>query len=152
MSGKYFDSKSRSSSSPYRRGSRDELHGHRQFGRATPRERREFREKKPMPIGDRCNPLCPHFKCSKASLNIRRRGVQQIAFCSWVGDNCIGHSCQYAYCELRALLPDGRCAYALRGKKEEWSFEEQLKRDVVESEKVKSILQRRKIIGEEDLF
>jgi len=41
-----------------------------------------------------------------------RRGL--VALCSWAGDLCQGPSCTYAYCEKRALLPDGTCTLELR--------------------------------------
>jgi hypothetical protein len=31
------------------------------------------------------------------------------AFCNWVGDSCVVSGCNFAFCERRALLPDGSC-------------------------------------------
>ncbi len=30
-------------------------------------------------------------------------------YCSWVNDACRGAGCNYAFCERKLLLPDGRC-------------------------------------------
>jgi hypothetical protein len=47
--------------------------------------------------------------------------------CAWIGDKCIGASCRYAYCEKKAMLPDGRCAFAVENQpKKMKSFEEEL--------------------------
>lgn len=90
------------------------------------------REPKPMPLGDKCNPLCPFFKCGKKALRISRdhyRGrTFKTAMCAWIGDKCIGATCRFAYCEKRAILPDGRCAFAVRSR-QETDFEEELRRE-----------------------
>ena len=91
----------------------------------------QAREVKPRPIGDKCNPLCPFFRCGQRALRIsteyyRGRPIK-VAMCSWIGDRCIGASCRYAYCEKKAMLPDGRCAFAVERKsKKARSFEEEL--------------------------
>jgi hypothetical protein len=36
------------------------------------------------------------------------------AFCNWVGDICVVAKCNYAFCEKRALLPDGSCGFVER--------------------------------------
>ncbi len=102
-------------------------------GRRTPGERAgPKREPKPMPIGDRCNPLCPFFRCAKKALRINREFYRgrpiRMAMCNWIGDKCVGAECRFAFCEKRAMLPDGRCAFAVKGKKM-GEFEEELKRD-----------------------
>ena len=33
------------------------------------------------------------------------------AYCNWVGDICVVSKCNYAFCEKRALLPDGSCGF-----------------------------------------
>jgi len=108
-------------------------YGRRGPGRA-PDKRRQPR---PRPIGDKCNPLCPFFRCQKRALRISReqfRGrTMPVALCAWIGDKCIGPSCRYAYCEKRAMLPDGRCAFAVRARKQR-DFEEEI-RELEEEEK-----------------
>ncbi len=93
------------------------------------------REPRPRPLGDKCNPLCPFFRCSQRALRIttetfRGRPIK-VAMCAWIGDKCIGASCRMAYCEKRAMLPDGRCAFAVRAKTVQRDFEE----DIMELEK-----------------
>jgi len=91
----------------------------------------QSREIKPRPIGDKCNPLCPFFKCGQKALRFstdhyRGRPIK-VAMCAWIGDKCIGASCRYAYCEKKAMLPDGRCAFAVENQpKKMKSFEEEL--------------------------
>ncbi|RLG76789.1 MAG: hypothetical protein DRO12_03815 [Thermoprotei archaeon] len=116
-----------------------------------PREKM-FRERlEPRPIDGVCNPLCPFFRCSRGALIIRRtntRGkMQPTAFCTWVGDLCIGTKCQYAHCARRALLPDGRCLYAVREQekqRQEEDFERELERELKEEERAMSRLIRRR--------
>jgi hypothetical protein len=92
-------------------------------------------EPKPKPIGDRCNPLCPFFRCAQKALRItvehyRGRPVK-VAMCAMVGDRCVGPQCRFAYCEKRAMLPDGRCAFAVEAKSRAMkSFEEELQEEV----------------------
>jgi len=82
-----------------------------------------------------CSPLCLFraFTCYKNALVYRRtrRGVE--AFCTWIGDSCIGWKCQFSGCTRHALMPDGTCKLkleALKPKKEEeedFSIEEEAK-------------------------
>lgn len=101
----------------------------RSTAKARPLERGEPR---PRPIGDRCNPLCPYFRCMKKALQIRTEYYRgrpiKIALCSWTGDKCIGSQCRYAYCTKHAMLPDGRCMFALQGRRGAPEFEEELKK------------------------
>ena len=95
------------------------------------------RELRPKPIGDKCNPLCPFFRCGQRALAVQRKYVKgrivQIPICRLVGDKCIGAECQYAYCVKRAMLPDGRCAFAVREKeKKEADFLEELSKEEME--------------------
>ena len=87
-------------------------HSSRPIGK--PSYRKERREQKPQPINGKCNPLCPFFWCGKRAYQIRRDPVtgRKYVYCTWIGDECIGASCQYASCRLNYLLPDGSCAYA----------------------------------------
>jgi len=77
----------------------------------------------------KCTPICPFraFYCTKRALTIRRKGNRIIAFCSWIGDECIGYKCQYATCSRHALiLPDGLCKLKMRKqRKRETSIEEE---------------------------
>ncbi len=105
-------------------------------------------QQKPMPIGDKCNPLCPYFRCSKRALvyvnKVVKGHVQKVAMCRWIGDECLGPKCQYAYCELGALLPDGRCAYAVKFKKSGDEFFQELEKENKEFDsRVKDLLSRR---------
>ena len=86
---------------------------------------------KPRPIGDRCSPLCPFFRCQKNALRVEIQQYKgrpiKVPMCAWIGDKCIGAQCRYAYCELRAMLPDGRCRFAVKAKtKQQKSFEDEL--------------------------
>jgi hypothetical protein len=80
------------------------------------RERRVL----PQPIGDKCNPLCPLFVCTRNALFIANKPIKgrivKTAQCRLTGGDCIGGECQYASCKINALLPDGRCAKALEKK------------------------------------
>ncbi len=62
-----------------------------------------------------CTPVCPYraFECLKNALIYRRRGKRIVAFCTWIGDECIGYKCQFASCKRHALLPDGTCKLKL---------------------------------------
>ncbi|MEB3780467.1 MAG: hypothetical protein GSR85_09625 [Desulfurococcales archaeon] len=108
------------------------MNPNRDYRRDYPVERPRFREPKPMPIGDKCNPLCPFFRCGKKALRITREHYRgrnlKVAMCNWIGDKCIGATCRFAYCEKRAILPDGRCAFAVKGKSQ-MDFEEELRRE-----------------------
>ena len=65
-----------------------------------------------------CIPRCAMFRCSKNALVMKQeysRGRKiRLAYCRWVGDKCVGWSCQYSFCQRRALLPDGKCGLALQ--------------------------------------
>ncbi|HDH06866.1 MAG TPA: hypothetical protein ENF87_00690 [Thermoproteales archaeon] len=78
-------------------------------------------EAKPMPINGKCNVLCPLFRCSKGAYTLRidQKGGRVIAYCRWVGDECIGYKCKFAYCARKALLPDGKCKLAFQRKESE---------------------------------
>lgn len=106
-----------------------------------------------MPIKDKCNPLCPFFKCSKSALVIVNRvvkgHVQKAAMCRWIGDQCLGSRCQFAYCERKALLPDGRCAFAVKFKESGDAFLRELEESDVDA-KVKDLLNRK--VGRRDSF
>ncbi len=138
-------------------GFKDSTHrGYRDRRGPRPREegQRGF-QPKPMPIGRKCNPLCPYFRCSKRALVVKTeffKGRQKkTAYCRWIGDACIGARCQYAYCALRALLPNGDCMYAVQAEKEKKKmrdmFEELSEADL--DEKAKSLMTRR--LGKKDL-
>lgn len=81
-----------------------------------------------------CNANCEHFRCGQRALVVRPKNTQGpqsqnqgqgqgyrnnnwdqrpnregTAYCNWVGDNCVVAGCNFAFCERRALLPDGSC-------------------------------------------
>ncbi|ADV64553.1 hypothetical protein [Desulfurococcus mucosus] len=91
----------------------------------------EEKRLEPQPIGERCNPLCPFFTCSRNALMVTSKPVRgkmiRVAQCRLTGGDCISGECQYASCKLNALLPDGRCAKALEKKAKHTSDEEMFK-------------------------
>ena len=123
--------------------------------RPQPRVQRRPEELKPIPIGKKCNPLCPFFRCGNRALTVMTKYESgkpvRIAFCRWIGDNCIGYQCQYAYCDRKALLPDGTCAFAVREEQEKKKTKDYLEELAEErmDEKARSILVRR--LGRRDL-
>ncbi|MCS7099234.1 MAG: hypothetical protein RMH84_00570 [Sulfolobales archaeon] len=93
--------------------------------------KREFRERElaePKPLGSMCNNLCPLFRCARNALVLSTKVVkgytQKVAMCRLTGDQCIGYRCQFAYCDRRALLPSGNCAFTVKFKDGEEFFSE----------------------------
>ncbi|MEM0370343.1 MAG: hypothetical protein QXK71_07420 [Pyrobaculum sp.] len=84
------------------------------------------------------------FRCGKKALKPTIRGNKIIFWCTWLNDECIGPRCQYAYCEARAMTPEGFCTYKPSGE------EEGPKRDILaevkkmekEVEKIRAHLKR----------
>ncbi len=74
--------------------------------------KKEKLEPKPDASG-KCSPLCPLFWCSRRAYRIKRdfNSGRKYVFCEWIGDECIGASCQYASCKGNYMLPDGYCAW-----------------------------------------
>lgn len=77
------------------------------------------REEKPIPLNGKCNPLCPLFLCTQKALIITTKTVgegmrKQKAMCRLTGSECISAECQYATCRINSLLPDGKCAKAIK--------------------------------------
>ena len=111
------------------------------------------RDLTPKPVGDKCNPACPLFRCSQNALMYTKKYIKgrmmTVVMCRLVGDRCIGYNCQYAYCEKKYLLPDGRCAWALKKneKEEKEDFIEELKKEEEEFGKL-----GKKVKDFEDLF
>ncbi|WP_202945691.1 hypothetical protein [Thermogladius calderae] len=93
--------------------------------------RQQAERQVPMPIDDKCNPLCPLFKCTRNALFVTTKSYRgktfRVAMCRLTGGECIGGECQYASCRLNALLPDGKCAKALEKKVKPVSDEELFK-------------------------
>lgn len=72
-----------------------------------------------------CKATCQFFRCGQRALYIKSSAPQQrgfrsnpweqrgnrdgTPFCNWVGDVCVVARCNYAFCEKRALLPNGTC-------------------------------------------
>jgi len=129
-------------------------------GGRQPREKRE--KPKPMPLPDgKCNPLCPLFRCLNRSLVTVRRvvhgRVQHIAMCRWIGDQCIGGTCQYASCTAKALLPDGTCLYAKekrapREEEAEREIEKELSQEEREMSRIERMMRKRGYAIDEDMF
>ncbi|MCX8184474.1 MAG: hypothetical protein RMI56_06335 [Sulfolobales archaeon] len=93
--------------------------------------RREIRERElaePKPLGNMCNNLCPLFRCAKNALVLSTKVIkgytQKVAMCRLTGDQCIGYRCQFAYCDRKALLPNGNCAFTVKFKDSEEFFTE----------------------------
>lgn len=114
---------------------RHEFHSRREF------RGREYTEPEPKPIGNSCNNLCPLFKCVKAALVYSTKVVkgftQKVAMCRLTGDQCIGYRCQFAFCDRKALLPNGNCAFTVKFKDGEDFFNE------LEKEELKLLSQGR---------
>lgn len=117
-------------------------------------------------VSKACEPTCPHFRCSNRSLILRgrearfdRRGGGRWAgpaqpspsapICSIDREPCQGARCRFAFCEVKALLVDGRCSLEDRlSPKPRFSIEEEvakLERDV---EALRGKLRRRGILEE----
>ncbi|AWR97145.1 hypothetical protein DFR86_05940 [Acidianus sulfidivorans JP7] len=110
-------------------------------------------EPKPLPLGDKCNYLCPYFKCNKRALMIQTKyskgSPYRIGFCRWVGDTCITGECQYAYCEKRALLPGNKCAFATAKKDDNFDMDKEFKENDDYDGKVKDLLAKK--LGKKDI-
>ncbi len=77
--------------------------------------------------------------------------VQKAAMCRWIGDQCLGFKCQFAFCERKALLPNGTCAFAIRfTESSDEFFKEVEKADIGKEGRVKDILGRK--IGRKDIY
>lgn len=83
----------------------------------------------------KCTPTCPYFKCAKRALIKRGRKYGRnsrsiIALCAWANDLCQGAKCTFAYCQKRALLPDGTCGLEQRKRREKIrSIEEEAEKE-----------------------
>ena len=99
-----------------------------------------------------CTATCSYFRCGQRALFLRATNPQKqpqqqfqrgppggyeqrtfrdgTPFCNWVGDVCVVHKCNYAFCERRALLPDGSCALEERdGIRQSRSIEEEAQKE-----------------------
>lgn len=128
-------------------------------GKVMARKEISFREDepKPLPLGDKCNYLCPYFRCNKKALSIQVKYVkgtpQKLGLCRWVGDTCITGDCQYAYCEKRALLPGNKCAFAVSKKvEEEEAIEREFKKVEEEEAKLREMISKKLGRKEYDLL
>ncbi|MCX8205459.1 MAG: hypothetical protein N3H31_07415 [Candidatus Nezhaarchaeota archaeon] len=111
-----------------------------------------------------CQPTCPHFKCSSRALIPRgpreprydkydkRRGREEaklLPLCNMDREPCQGARCKFAFCEVKALLVNGRCGLEDRLlPKPKFSIEEEvakLERDV---KSLEGKLRRRGILEE----
>ncbi|MET1101617.1 MAG: hypothetical protein ABWW69_03970 [Pyrodictiaceae archaeon] len=114
--------------------------------RITQRQQFQRTRERPMPFPDgRCNPLCPYFRCLNNALVVIRKQqygkIHKAPFCRWIGDECMGGSCQYASCALKALLPDGRCLFAVEKSRKEEGIEE-IERELIKEEREMSKIGR----------
>lgn len=99
-----------------------------------------------------CIATCSLFRCGQRALFIKATNPQQGGFqggnrgnsweqrtfregspyCNWVGDLCVVSGCNYAFCERRALLPDGSCGLDVReGPRQIKSIEEEAVREEI---------------------
>jgi len=83
--------------------------------------------------------------------------MQRVAMCRWVGDQCIGGTCQHASCTAKALLSDGTCLYAKektakRGEEEEKEIEKELLKEEKEMSRLERLMRRRGYDIDEDLL
>lgn len=114
-----------------------------------------------------CEPSCPHFKCSNRALILRwprergrdrpgergwARGPQlgsQAPVCSMDREPCQGARCKFAFCEVKALLTNGRCSLEDRlSPKPRFSIEEEVARLERDVEVLRGKLRRRGILEE----
>lgn len=117
----------------------------KQFQHQPQRPHYEERPAEPSPINGNCNPLCPLFWCGKRAYQIRRDPStgRKYVYCTWIGDECIGASCQYASCRNNYLLPDGSCAWVKQKKISESETEEEfIVRDLLD-EKTKNLVSKK---------
>lgn len=103
--------------------SRDRPDRERGWQKATRKEFAETVEERraePSPIDGRCNTFCSLFWCTKRAYSVRRdfTNGRKFVFCTWIGDECIGTSCQYATCKGFYMLPDGSCAWVKQKRQE----------------------------------
>ncbi len=140
-------SEDRRSGSSQRRGYQAPYH-RSGFGRDLQKgwgERYQRREATPQPINGKCNPLCPFFWCGKRAYQVRRdpKTGRKYVYCTWIGDECIGASCQYASCKLNYLLPDGSCAYVKQKvKRQERDMMEELAGEEID-ERTRGVLSKK---------
>jgi hypothetical protein len=100
-----------------------------------------------------CVATCSYFRCGQRALFIRNQSPQQqqrgfqggnrgnsweqqrtfregSPYCNWVGDLCVVAGCNFAFCERRALLPDGSCGLEEReGPRQIRSIEDEAARE-----------------------
>lgn len=131
-------------------------HDGKYFSHGFRREITYEEEPKPLPLGEKCNYLCPYFRCNKKALSIQVKYIkgtpQKTGLCRWVGDICITGDCQYAYCEKRALLPGNKCAFAVSKKTEEQELELELQKEDKEEAKLREIAAKKLRRKDLDLF
>ena len=123
-------------------------------------------------MGRPCQPTCPFFRCSNRSLVFKgprphrsdKRGREArwakptppgsyatppIPLCSMDYEPCQGPKCKYAFCEKRALLPDGTCGLEERmAPKTSFSIEEEAAKMERSMQTLKGKLRRKGIFEE----
>jgi len=105
----------------------------------------EERQQEPAPVNGKCSQLCPLFWCTKRAYQLRRDPStgRRYVFCAWIGDECIGASCQYATCRGNYLLPDGTCAWVKQKRAEEMAREEDLLAGDILDDKARELVSKR---------
>jgi hypothetical protein len=142
------DERNKSFNTPRGDPRRDFVERGRQFREVAEKVHIREGELEPRPAGIYCNPLCPYFRCAKRALTYRSTGAgvgtRVIAFCTWVGDQCIAGACQYAFCEKRYLLPGNKCLYAVEREKKKTSSDmfKELDKEEKEAKKLRDHLKK----------
>jgi len=83
--------------------------------------------------------------------------MHRVAYCRWIGDECIGGSCQYASCAAKALLPDGTCLYAKErrgageGERDIEALEKELEMEERELSRVERLMRRKGYVIDDEI-
>ncbi|MFN3804148.1 MAG: hypothetical protein ACK4SY_03735 [Pyrobaculum sp.] len=83
------------------------------------------------------------FRCGKKALRPNIRGSKIVFWCTWLNDECIGARCQYAFCDARAMTPEGYCTYKAEGEEAKPDILAEVKKMEREVEKIRVHLKRR---------
>ncbi len=124
-------------------------------------------------MGKPCRPTCPFFRCGNKALIYKgtrpvrlgrferdRRSMKPstpvgsfaeppLVLCSLDNEPCQGPKCKYAFCEKRALLPDGSCGLEERlAPKPTVSIEEEAAKMERAFQQIRGRLKRRGLLEE----
>ncbi len=83
------------------------------------------------------------FRCGKKALKPTVRGNKIVFWCTWLNDECIGARCQYAFCDARAMTPEGFCTYKPAAGEESRDIMTEVKKMEREVEKIRGHLKKR---------